>query len=52
MNTVINSFMPAIAYALQNFVVEHEGKRYVQSDFGSVLLREKMVNSIPKFPRY
>lgn len=38
---VINSLLPAIAYALQNHVFESEGRRYLRADFGDVLLKEK-----------
>ena len=40
-NSIINSFLPAIAYAIQNQVFEgDEDKRYIRADFGDILLRE------------
>lgn len=40
--SVINSFLPAIAYAVQNCVHEDEktGERFIRADFGDVVLRE------------
>lgn len=41
-NSVINSFLPAIAYAVQNSVFQERGtcRRFVRADFGDVLLQE------------
>lgn len=39
-SAVFNSYLPAINYALHHKIVEHEGARYVQSDFADVLLLE------------
>lgn len=39
--TVFNSFLPAIAYAIQNQVFRDEtnGNLYIRADFGDILLR-------------
>lgn len=39
-NSVLNSFLPAIAYAVNNQVLLVNGKRYIRADFGDMLLRE------------
>lgn len=41
-SAIINSFLPAIRYALLNmvFVDTESGRRYIRCDFGDVLLRE------------
>lgn len=40
-NSVINSFLPAITYAVQNSVFKDEaGQRFIRADFADVLLRE------------
>lgn len=40
MNSILNSFIPAIAYVIQNQVFESDGLRYIRADFGDILLRE------------
>ncbi len=40
-SSIINSFLPAIAYALQNHVsMDANGERFIRADFGDVKLRE------------
>lgn len=41
-NSVVNSFLPAIAYAVQNCILTdpETGQRYIRADFGDILLRE------------
>lgn len=39
-NSIINSFLPAIAYALQNSVSISKGDRYILADFGHIRLLE------------
>lgn len=41
-SSIINSFLPAIAYTLNNAVFEDRdtSRRYMRCDFGDVLLRE------------
>jgi hypothetical protein len=42
LNSVFNSFLPAIASAITNQVYEDDntGKRFVRADFGDLMLRE------------
>lgn len=39
-NSIINSFLPAIAYILQNQVSQRGDHRYLTADLGEILLRE------------
>lgn len=41
-SSVINSFLPAIAYAVQNCVHfdVKKGERFIRADFGDIVLRE------------
>lgn len=45
--TIFNSFIPAIAYAVQNQVFKDEsnGRFYVRADFGDILLRPPYYSS-------
>lgn len=42
MSQILNSFLPAISYAVQNclYVDDTNGWRYVRADFSDVLIRE------------